>query len=317
MTENSQGGPESQFTPVFTGEMHSYSDDESIDPNQGIPEIGTQESEWSSWSESSEAGDDSLSAVIQRLRDLLGSAEMTGADDYQVFTTPESREELFAIGKGIAEYIKDYEIGTVCFVDRAARPAYVALNEYWNRAYKGDEKPDIRFINPKGFVSREDIRTGRVDLYNLMINDAMKQGDSEDPLNLRDEKDIIQDIVTYQEKSGNANKQTLIFDACIHTGESLYPVLDKMYRAGVEDIHIGTVSDFEITADLAIDLQIMKGEPDLCCYPFGHDRMTKKVYGSLVAEPTDDPLDREDAAIIRKEIKKAIDEQWELHESQP
>ncbi|TAH31779.1 hypothetical protein EYC58_03830 [Candidatus Saccharibacteria bacterium] len=274
------------------------------------------EADWSSWQESDASEAETLDSAIKNLREaMLVAFGEQGNDSYSVFTSPESRQELYEIGKGLAEYVRFHDIGTVCFMDRSARPAYVALNEYWSRAYKGEEKPNIRFINPKGFVSQEDIDSGQADLIKMMTNDKYKQGEIEAPSHIRDEDEIIDDIQHEMARSGKSDKPVLIFDACIHSGDSMFPVIDKLLLAGIDDIRVGAVNDNEMEADLRLDLKILNDTPDFVCYPFDMDRMTKKVYGSIIAEANRDEQEREKSRLIRAEIRKAVGEQWDLRHS--
>lgn len=54
----------------------------------------------------------------------------SASSGYEFFREPESREELFTIGKTVADYLHSNNVNQIVFLDRSARPAYIALREY-------------------------------------------------------------------------------------------------------------------------------------------------------------------------------------------
>lgn len=256
-----------------------------------------------------ETPDDQPWSLADIMGMILSQAGERGSDGYEVFYDHQSREELYDIGKGLSEYVRDNDISTVCFLDRAARPAYLAMTGYWNLHHKGEKKPNIRFINPKGCIAQEDLAAGRVWGDKLRINDEIKEGRVEPLTHMKPTSEIVDEIqagMTEEEKNG----RILLFDTCVHSGDSLYPVRDKLLRAGIrsEQLRIGVVNDDENQSGIKPDFMVFPDVPSTVCYPFGHDSMTRKIYGSVTAERNPNPHDREAARTIRGEIIRAIRE---------
>lgn len=233
-------------------------------------------------------------------------------DGYDFFPSPESRQELYMIGRRMSEYVRKEGIGTVCFVDRSARPAYLALTEYWNSEYPDEKKPDIRFINPKGCIAIEDVIEGRVDFISVALNDELKDGVPEGLLSIRSGYEIVDEIRNGLEKSEHKDDPILLFDACIHSGLTLAPVIASFYQAGVnpDSLRIGTVSTEDLKSTIiSPDFVVMKKRPEGVCYPFGRDAMVQKLYGSVTSERNQNSADVNASVRIREEIKRAMREQ--------
>lgn len=231
--------------------------------------------------------------------------------DYEYFPESRERRELVKTGNAIAKYAKKNSIATVCFLDRSARPAYIALKECWNALYPNEEAPSVRFINPKGCISLEDVEMGRYTPKWLQAEDECKQGIVEDIENIRPEDKIVKELQEKMRDNPNKNNSVLVFDTCLHTGITMGTVVDKLLRAGVTNLHTGAITSWDYDGDLPIDLFVMNRTPARGCYPFEADEMTHKTYGSVTSSANDDPVSRYDSMDLRAEIRRAVRE--ELH----
>lgn len=243
----------------------------------------------------------------------VGATDYFGIEEsgYEVFQDGRERRELVKTGNAIAKYAKKNDIRTVCFLDRSARPTYIALKECWNALYPNEEAPSVRFINPKGCISLEDVESGRYTPKWLVEEDEYKQGMVEDIDNIRPEDEIVKELQEKIQDNPNKNNPVLVFDTCLHTGITMGTVVDKLLRAGVTDLHTGAVTSWDYEGDLPIDLFVMSRTPARGCYPFGADEITYKTYGSVTSSANDDPVSRYDSMDLRAEIRRAIRE--ELH----
>ncbi len=245
--------------------------------------------------------------------DMYADRHGSGHMQYEIFTDPEKRHDLYQIGRSLSDYVANNGVGAVCFIDRSARPAYVAMEEFWKLQYPGLPLPEIRFLNPKGFVAREDIESGNVSLTELLYNDRNKQGMEEDPSNIRPAADIVEELQEGLDRDMKGKKiprerPILLFDACIHTGDSVWPIIDKFKKAGVEDVRFGVVSASNNRSEIQPDFVAIDGTPAAVCYPFANDRSTTKVYGSIAAEKNPSAMEASFSRQLRREISSVIHE---------
>jgi hypothetical protein len=232
----------------------------------------------------------------------------SGEDEYEIFTSPAERKELYVIGRRLSEYAIKENIGAVYFMDRSARPAYVAMKAFWKIRYPDMPIPTIGFLNPKGFVSREDLESGVADLAELMLNDKQSQGEAESTANIRPQQEIIDEIKVGIEGKDQLQKPVLIFNTCMHTGDSLRPVLSKMEEAGIVDVRFGVVSSYGNHSEFEPDFTALDEASLGVCYPFDEDTLTSKTYSSIYSAPsvTIDSLSQ--GKILRKEIRQSVRE---------
>ncbi len=175
---------------------------------------------------------DPFIAALNEMVSMLRSKNRE-SEGYTFFLEQWSRTELFEYCKAIAEYLHDKNIEDLVIIDRSARPLYVGVMEYWRMKYPSKKMPGIFFMNPKGFKAREDLKPGEE--FSIAI-DALFKGDIiESPSQARSEDAVLSEFrKTYKTLMEHKDKPVLVFDTCIHTGNSLAPVKKSLRKAGLE-----------------------------------------------------------------------------------
>ena len=237
--------------------------------------------------------------------DLDNTANAEGpVGNFEFFDTPAARQEVFTITRSLAEYIHDQSIENLVLMDRAARPAYQALQQYWKTVYKDKKMPDVYFINPKGFMTEERLAKkdpiNKVPISTYYEVHALKTGDVMDPENIRDEKEIIEDFSEiYHRLLEDPTDDTLIFDVCLHSGKSMEPVLETFRKAGVPNLQWGLAGDHRRFNRRLKPNFIAKAKVDMWCMPFAADKSVEKPFGSVHSRPPEIDLDNDGVGDIR------------------
>lgn len=227
--------------------------------------------------------------------------------NYDFFRYQQERQELFEYSKTIAEYLRSEKIADLVIVDRSSRPLYIGVKEYLQVKYPDEALPGIFFVNPKGFKAQEDLTAEEVDeiIYSCEWQDDLL----ESPDQVRGKEKILTELRdVYQKLTADKDKPVLLFDTCIHSGDSLAPVRDIMKQAGFSDLRIGAINPAEAGSSVKTDFFVTTEEPEKGCYPFDRDRIIEKTFDHVYSKKTDDPEKREKSLALRREIKKIIDE---------
>lgn len=242
------------------------------------------------------------------LRDGAGSSQAEDdSEDYRLFTTRDERYELYIVGRRLAEYVVEEDVEAVYFMDRSARPAYVAMKTFWQSQHPDVAMPHIGFLNPKGFVSREDVFDGVINTEKLKAQDEVKQGEIEPVDNIRVENEIINELQTEVQGIDPA-KPVLVFDVCLHSGDSMRPVVAMLQKAGLEDVRVGVAGLERNRSEIEPSLTVMKQEPFRGCYPFDMDELTSKVYTSIHSRPNRTYDSSFFGQILRDEVRRSVEE---------
>lgn len=193
----------------------------------------------------------------------------------QAFSEVE-RAELYDFSRGTAEYLHDNHVPNVVYVDRGARLGWVGMKEYWKRAYT-EKAPDVFFVDPNGFAR------------SFGLGKRMQK--QQPTLNARRDQPV------------------LVMDTCIHTGETLLPILKGLRKAGFNDVRGGVVSSYDNFSGYTPDLILQTTQPDGACHPFNGEATTKHGKGVVSAARY-----HKEASVfgtgIRAEIRDIIAEGW-------
>ncbi len=167
--------------------------------------------------------------------------------------------------------------------------------------------PNIYFMNPKGFKAREDLSPQEVE---AIIMDCEWKGDvTENPKQVRPRKDIYEEFQqTYKQLLTDKEKPVLVFDTCLHTGNTLSPVKQMLEQQGFADIRIGSVNPTEVHAKVQSDFSITDQRPLKGCYPFDQDRLIEKTFDHVYSKGTDHVGKKATARELREEIKRIVKE---------
>lgn len=215
-------------------------------------------------------------------------------------------QEYYELSHEIASYLHDEGIRSVVLADKAARPAYVGLIRCWRAFYPDEDRPLINFVNPLGLQPLEDVPlVKRV----RGADERMRAGLGAVPIATRTADDIAEEFrTTFAELMARKGEPVLVLDTCLHTGESVLPILSRLLQHGFADVRIGVVGYRPRSGPLALVPDIVfrtKGAVE-GCYPFGNrDRMVTKTFDRLTSIPSS-PTDRKAGRALRAEAQRII-----------
>jgi hypothetical protein len=233
--------------------------------------------------------------------------------NYTFFRTERERSELFEYTKGLAEYIISEQIKNLVIVDRNARPVYIGVREYLLHKYPETEMPQIYFLNPKGFKAKKEL-TQR-EIRKIMISSKIKDPTGETREEIRDKEEIIQEFEDiYKRLLDDKNEPVLIFDTCIHSGDSLDPVKELFNTLDFSDVRIGAVTKSEDGSKVDTDFHITDDLPKKMCNPFSQERSVSKTFKHVYSKRTDRSYQIKKSRQIREEIKRIINDFLEKEE---
>ena len=249
-----------------------------------------------------------LELITRELRRLLSHSESRDeGGEYDFFKYEVARDQLAQYCEKITEYIHDNNVANIVILDRISRPVYIGIMEYWKDKYPGEKKPGIYFMNPKGFKTRESLTVD--ELFEIQQDCEWKDDAVESPRQARRERDVTREIEeTYSLLMKDKDKPLLIFDSCIHSGDTLSPVKNTLEKVGFEKLIIGSVNPSDRNSSVETDFFITTERPDNGCYPFDRDRMIEKTFDHVYSKKNKNPREVSLAIRLRKEIKRIIDE---------
>lgn len=219
--------------------------------------------------------------------------------EFLFLESEQGRKEIFEITRRLFEYIEQNNIKNVVFVDRAARPAYIALREYWKQLHPQENPPfKIYFANPKGFMT-EDFLKRKHPQYNKPLAEVYddkaalaarveKSSDlEEDIAEARTSGEIEEDFKrSYRELIERRNEGTIIFDTCIHSGMSLQNIVEVLKKNGFTSLKIGVVDEHKSLRRVKPDFVAIPQRAYFACTPFDTDTLIGKTYTSVHSEPS-------------------------------
>jgi len=234
---------------------------------------------------------------------------------YEFFEKPITREQLVRISSNIANYLHSNGIRRMMLIDRSARPAYLGIREAWKRKFPGESLPQFYFVNPTGFVDDFTIlEPGRVITYvprgiEIMLDGTLKGNDTGSFTAARSERDIRNQFrETYRRLYSEKDESLLLFDTCIHSGNSVRSVIETLRNIGFTNLKTGVVNAVDNTSEIKPDFVAWNGEPFFPCHPFHQDMIIDRKFGSVTSTPTYDSIRRNNAIKLRKEILRIFQE---------
>lgn len=246
--------------------------------------------------------------LMSLLADLTGETESSDQKtlripEYGFFKYAEEREEIFLFSKAIAEHLHEKGIKNLVIVDRSSRPLYVGVREYWMAKYPNEKMPDIYFINPEGFKHWGNVTHEELDQIDAEGGDLNK-------IRLQDEI-LIEFREAYSKLMKGTKDPTMIFDTCIHSGNTLRAVVSAFNAQGFENLEVGSVNPSDQGSRVTTDFFITRKRPIKGCYPFDRDRMIEKTFDHVYSSRSNDELARAAGIQLRREIKKIMQERLE------
>lgn len=242
---------------------------------------------------------------VEKLLDRFDEEEKT--KEYEFFKWQEARNDIFEFSKSIAEYLKNEDVQNLVIVDRSSRPLYIGVKEYWKDAYHGLPMPNIYFVNPKGFKNTDEVNPYALEYTNL---DGSLKGDKYESIDKARTKDEVMEEFenVYPKLIKDKEKPILVFDTCIHSGNTLLPFTSTLEELGFTDVRIGSVNPSEEGSSIETDFFITRRSPEKGCYPFDRDRMIEKTFEHVYSQPTKDLQKRRAGNQLREEIKRIMQE---------
>lgn len=240
-----------------------------------------------------------LGERVKRDRGQNFMAKLVGVSDksgYEYFTGIEAKN-LFEVTRSLAEYVYGEKVKALVLVDRSARPAYVAFKEYWGLVYGKEKTPDIYFINPKGFSNSGDMRVAVGRFKRFMVDDETEVTVRSQSEVTKDFRDAYQNLISDHKKSS-----VLLFDTCIHTGNTLSSVVKILRNVGFSDLRLGTARD----GNVSLPVSFVAESCFRTCYPFGEDRMVEKSDVSVRSTLTKEVALIDHSKRLRQEIKQIV-----------
>lgn len=229
------------------------------------------------------------------LQDLI-LATVMGVLTQSEYFNKKLNQELFLATQALGEYCLSENIADVVFVDRSARPAWVALSQYLDLAHANEPKPDMHFINPHH-------------LSTPYLPNNLWRRLREGQLSRRASRELV---ATKNSLLDHKDAPVLLFDACMHTGETMSDAKRVLQRAGMNDIRTGVfVADFVSGVDESVqpDFYYSDDAMPLGCRPFGRDDSLSSS-GSIYAEVSHSLAGASNRNHLRRAIREVIKSQY-------
>ena len=192
---------------------------------------------------------------------------------------PGHQEDVYEASINLANYLQQEKISNVMFLDNSARQAYIGLKEAWKKVAEDEPTPNIYFINPETIKFETDFSNLETEFWSKYKN-------------LKTDEPI------------------LLYDACIHSGSTLFSTKAFFDHLGFKDVKLGVTSpDREFPEDIKskIDLVCLDHRAHAGCRPFGHPDYIEES-GELTSSATHDQKSRDRAKIEHQRIKDVFTE---------
>jgi hypothetical protein len=170
------------------------------------------------------------------------------------------------------------KVNSIIFLDRSARLGYLALIKSWRKLFSPIKCPDIYFTNPDGYNTQ----FGKKDIKSIA-----KEFDK-----------------SYKKLASKKHEKIMLFDTCMHSGDTLRPVLEVLKKAGYSKLLIGLTQpkDYLYRSGIKVNFSALENSPSKACYPFGRGGLLTKMGDGLICSPRKDSEARKYFLELRKEI---------------
>lgn len=206
--------------------------------------------------------------------EFTGMAKLKDKGSLDLAESEKSREDIYESSKNLANYISQEEIKNVFFLDNSARQAYVGLKEIWNKENADEIAPDIYFINP-------------------------------DPLKYEQDFEELAEYFAKKYHNVAKNDKLLVYDVCIHSGNTMQSVQDFFKKMGFIDVRLAITSvsdDCSPETKNKLDLVCLDDRAKLACHPYGKPSYIKKT-GSMISQVDRSDKSRHQGAVDHQKIK--------------
>ncbi len=215
--------------------------------------------------------------------------------EYQHFDNETQREDIFFFTKHAIEYLETLGECSVVFMDRAARPAYAAFDEYWNIKHPDNDlpKPKFYFVNPKGFITNRDW------------------------LGEKNSENVLQEIEdNFPSLMKDKDKPLILIDACVHFGTTFENVGYHFEKLGFK-VKCLVANIAKNHSDLKFESKSVKSvECDIFGASSDYGNIVERDGNSIISKSNvknlDDNFNQKmslnEGIVLRKEIRQIIRE---------
>lgn len=238
-----------------------------------------------------------------------------GELNFNFFINYEDRQNVYEIFRRMGDYIYKNNFKKVIIVDRSARPAYLGIKMYLREKYPDFQQPDIYFMNPKGFVTKESLRKRGKDkgwsLNQIFAESIVGNDYAEYPEFVWSNDDVDEELTSkYHKLMENKDEPVLVFDVCIHTGKTIRPMVDALKRSGL-NLKIASVSPADAESSIRHDYNVFS-TIKLGCHPVGFDYLVEKGFNETSSFPVMAKEEIEHSRLLRSDIKNIVKENIHL-----
>lgn len=194
--------------------------------------------------------------------------------------TRKRAEAMPRIGKELSDYCQEHDIKNVIFMDRSARPAYMALKTDWDSRNDPKDRPNIYFVSPRALM-----QSGVADYVGALAE--------EQPYLLKDK-----------------DAPTLLFDVCVKEGGTMQNMTELLKKSGFGDVYSMVTALHEDKTQYFDADKVIFDDHGLGCHLFGSPLSTNNEVGvtrkldSLLA--VRDSASSSKVAANRKWIRDAV-----------
>jgi len=240
-----------------------------------------------------------------------------GRVDYRIFSEPEAQRDIYEISQAVSDYLcglqrEAHQPANLLLIDTSARAAWRGIVTYMDTMYHNVEKPHIYFVNPRGMKPSGEERMGLI----FPNEAAMQETDNPGLLkDVRTAEEIDLDLLrTYPRLVKQKLAPTLVLDTCMHTGDTMKPVVETLQRTGFTDVRVGVMSNHRNRSGVPIDFVALPETPHYSCHPFYYEGVVSKQFGpSHSVRANSSYADRMHARQVRTEINQIIKDNLPKH----
>lgn len=223
---------------------------------------------------------------------------------FTVFKSQFDRLRISIVAEALTTYIEDNGIKNLVLVDRAARPAFHAVRAVWQQKHPGEKMPfTVYFVNPRGFLTDGDLKAkpGGVSKVTEELFKGLRSDDRPEMPAPKSQADVEKDFkASYGRLVDHKEDATLVYDNCIHRGDSITPIQRTLSGVGFTDVKVGVAADQTNTSGIVPDFIAIENHKTPVCGVFGSDTAVRKPFSSTRAQVNS--RGRRNGNQLRKEV---------------
>ncbi len=240
---------------------------------------------------------------------------MAFSDRSEVQEIQDMANRMVRAADGLNNYAVDNQVTNLLLVDMAARMAGKAMQLLWRHQFGNRSLPySIYPLNPRGFLKPEHLKG--TSAHSLVIPEITKGASIAEILSLgtprgRSVDQIAADLTqAYPDLMEAKAEPTLLYDNCIHTGDSIRPMLEVLAELGFTNLRCGVIADERAPwnrQDPAMDL-VIDPQPkvtDRWCYAFGMNRLYQRPFDQVLSRIKPNPTSKD--FLFNQQIELALD----------